>query len=171
MTISKFIGFAVAGLLEAALLAGCGYRPLYGSSPENPGVAAQLSSVVIREATTRTGQIIRNDLISSLQPGNGGAPERYTLSLTPEVRSTAVIDKPQPVTTRESLNLTVSYELTDQKTGNVVHQGKTFSQVSYDVVRQPFADKQAEADATARAAHEVSADIRTRLAAYFASHQ
>jgi hypothetical protein len=52
----------------------------------------------------------------------------------------------------------------------VLHSGKTFSQVSYDVVREPFADMQAEANAMERAAHEVSMDIRSRLAAYFASH-
>ena len=37
--------------------------------------------------------------------------------------------------------------------------------------RQPFADLQAETNATERAVHEVSADIRTRLAAYFAKQQ
>ena len=59
----------------------------------------------------------------------------------------------------------------DRSNGEVVTQGKTFSQASYDVIRQPFADLQAETNATERAVHEVSADIRTRIAAYFASRQ
>jgi LPS-assembly lipoprotein len=59
----------------------------------------------------------------------------------------------------------------ERSSGNVVNDGKTFSQASFDVIRQPFADLQAETNATERAVREVSADIRTRLAAYFASQQ
>ena len=81
-----------------------------------------------------------------------------------------MIDRPLPSVTRKSINLTVAYALRDESSGQVVANGKSFSQVSYDVVRQPFADLQAENDAVERAVHEVSADIRTRLAAYFAGH-
>ena len=171
MITKQAIRLAFFALVGSALLGGCSYRPLYGSSEDNAGVAATLSSISIVEADTRVGQIIRNDLISGMRPGNGGAAERYSLALKPELKSADIISKAQPATTRQSVHLVVSYELTDRKSGSVVHQGKTFSQVSYDLVRQPFADKQALDTATARAAHEVSGDIRTRLAAYFASQQ
>jgi hypothetical protein len=59
----------------------------------------------------------------------------------------------------------------DKSTGAVVNRGTTFARASYDVIRQPFADLQAQTDATQRAAREASADIRTRLAAYFAKQQ
>jgi LPS-assembly lipoprotein len=168
---NRGMGFAVLAMAGMTLLGGCSYRPLYGSSTENAGVVATLSSIAIAEPTTRVGQIIRNDLISAMRPGNSGSGDRYTLTLTPEVKSSNVIAKSMPATTRQQVRLSVAYDLIDQTTGSSVHSGKTFSQASYDVVRQPFADTQAEADATARAAHEVSADIRTRLAAYFASQQ
>lgn len=156
-------------LLAAALaLGGCGYRPLYGSSAESAGVAATLASVSIPAATDRVGQLIRNDLISTMRSGTG--EDRYMLLLKPVVRNNNVIDKPQPNVTRQAINLSVSFDLVDRVSGTTVHSGKTFSQASYDVIRQPFADMQAETNATERAAHEVSADIRTRLAAYFSSH-
>ena len=167
----RAIDLTLCASLAAGLLGGCGYHPLYGSSAETAGVAAIMSSVAIPEADTRVGQIVRNDLISGMKPGNGGAPERYTLALVPTLKSTDVIARPQPATTRQSVNLVVSYELTDRQSGSIVSKGKTFSQVSFDVIRQPFADKQAQDDATARAAHEVSSDIRTRLAAYFSTQQ
>ena len=161
--------FAIAAALTGALLlGGCGYRPLYGSSADNAGVAATLSSIAIPEPTSRVGQIIRNDLISGMQPGGA---ERYTLNLTPELKTSKAIDKVQPATTREQVNLSVAYELVDRSSGQAVTSGKTFSQASFDVIRQPVADMQAETNATERAAHEVSGDIRTRLAAYFASRQ
>jgi LPS-assembly lipoprotein len=156
-------------LMLTVLLAGCGYRPLYSSTAENQGVAAIMASVEIPEADTRVGQIIRNDLITAMRPGNQGSDDRYLLKMTPVMKTSFVVDKQQPSTTRQEVRLNVVYELVDQKTGNTVHSGKTFSQVSFDVVRQPFADTQAETNAMERAAHEVSGDIRTRLAAYFAT--
>jgi LPS-assembly lipoprotein len=160
---------AILLVSAALLLAGCGYRPLYGSSSETAGVAATLSSVSIPEAEDRVGQLIRNDLLSSMRAGKG--EDKYTLLLKPVVKRSGVIDKPQPNVTRDAITLAVSFELVERSSGSIVHSGKTFSQASFDVIRQPFADLQAETNATERAVHEVSADIRTRLAAYFATQQ
>jgi LPS-assembly lipoprotein len=160
---------AILLVAAALLLAGCGYRPLYGSSSETAGVAATLSSVSIPEAEDRVGQLIRNDLLSSMRAGEG--EDKYTLLLKPVVKRSGVIDKPQPNVTRDAITLAVSYELVERSSGSVVHEGKTFSHASFDVIRQPFADLQAETNATERAVHEVSTDIRTRLAAYFATQQ
>jgi LPS-assembly lipoprotein len=160
---------AVLVLAAALLLAGCSYRPLYSSTAENQGVAVILASIEIPEAETRVDQIIRNDLISAMRPGNKGSGDNYMLKMTSVMKTSFVVDKQQPSTTRQEVRLNVVYELVDQKTGDVIHSGKTFSQVPFDVVRQPFADTQAETNAMERAAHEVSGDIRTRLAAYFAT--
>ncbi len=46
---------------------------------------------------------------------------------------------------------------------------KTFSQVSFDRTTADFSNLQAETDAMERAAREIGNDIRTRLAAYFAT--
>lgn len=159
---------APAILLALCLLLGaCGYRPLYGSSADSAGVGATLASIAIPEASDRPGQIIRNDLISSMRSGTG--EDRYTLMLTTVVRRTGVIEKPQPAVTRQAIHLSTDFELIERASGRRVHSGKTFAQASFDVIRQPFADLQAQTTATERAAHEVSADIRTRLAAYFAA--
>lgn len=156
-------------ILAAALaLGGCSYRPLYGSSADSAGVSDVLASVSIPEPDTRVGQIIRNDLISSMRSGSG--EERYTLTIAPTVKTTAVIDRPQPAITRQSINLSVTYELLDRRTGARLQEGRTFAQASFDISRQPFADQQAATNATERAAHEVSADLRTRIAAYFATN-
>ena len=152
----------------ALALGGCGYKPLYGSSVDSAGVSTAMASVSIPEASDRLGQMIRNDLISTMRSGSG--EDRYTLIIKPVLRKTEVIDKPQPSTTRQAINLSVSFELLDRASGASLHKGKTFSQAAFDLVRQPFADLQAETNATERAAHEVSADIRTRIAAYFSSH-
>ena len=148
--------------------AGCGYRPLYGTAGDDRGVVAALASVSIPEADTRLGQIVRSDLLSAMRPAGTGTQDRYILVLRPEVKTASIIDKPLPNITRRSVQVVVNFELTGSD--GVLHSGKTFSQVSYDLVREPFADMQAETNAMERAAHEVSMDIRSRLAAYFASH-
>jgi LPS-assembly lipoprotein len=157
---------AIVALIFTLAVAGCGYRPLYGSASDSAGVTAMMASVAIPPADSRLAQLIRNDLVSSMR---GSSDERYTLVLKPALKKNAIIEKPQPSVTRQSVHVTVSYDLIEQKSGTTVHSGKTFSQASYDLVRQPFADMQAETNATERAAHEVAADIRTRIAAYFAS--
>jgi len=156
-------------MVAALVLAGCGYRPMYGSSATSPGVAGSLAAISIPEPTDRPGQLIRNELISSMQAGKG--EEKYLLNLTTTVADNGVIQKKQPAVTREAILITTNYELIDRSSGKVVTKGTTFARVPYDVIRQPFADLQAQKDATERAAREVGADIRTRLAAYFAKQQ
>ena len=160
---------AILLTVAALVLAGCGYHPLYGSSATNPGVAGSLAAISIPEPSDRPGQLVRNELISSMQSGKG--EERYMLNLTTTVGGLGVIQKEQPAVTRQAVMITTSYELVDRSTGTVLTKGSTFSRVPFDVVRQPFADLQAQTDATERAAKEIGADIRTRLAAYFAKQQ
>ena len=156
-------------LVLACMLAlcGCSFRPLYGTPSGGPGVADELASIAIPEADTRLGQIIRNDLLSGMRPAGTEAPDRYHLDMTIVRARSRIIDRKQPNVTRNAVRVSVSFALLDTK--KEVYSGKTFSEVSYDVVRQPFADMQAENNAVERVAHELSTDIKTRLAAYFAT--
>ena len=161
-------GNVLIAMLCILALGGCSYKPLYGTTSDDRGVVGELASISIPEANNRLGQIIRNDLLSAMRPAGTESQDRYRLDLKLSKSRSPVIDKKQPNETRNSVNVAVDFTLLDGD--KEVYKGKTFSQVSYDVVRQPFADTQAENDATERVAHELSADIRTRLAAYFATH-
>ena len=155
-------------LICVLALGGCSYRPLYGTVSEDRGVVKELASVAIPEADNRLGQIIRNDLLSTMRPAGTEAPDRYRLHMSISRGRTNIIEKKQPNVTRHAVHVSVDFALFEGKTQ--VYSGKTFSQVSYDVVRQPFADMQAENNAMERVAHELSTDIKTRLASYFATH-
>jgi LPS-assembly lipoprotein len=156
-------------MVAALVLAGCGYRPMYGSTATSPGVAGSLSSISIPEPTDRPGQLVRNELISSMQTGRG--EDKYMLNLTTTLADNGVILNKQPSVGRNAILITTTYELVDRSSGKILTKGTTFARVPYDTVRQPFADMQAQKDATERAAREVGVDIRTRLAAYFAKQQ
>lgn len=159
----------VLTMVSAASLAGCGFRPLYGTSAIGPGTAAELESVAIPEAETRLGQLIRNDLLSTMRPVGTTAPDKYTLVLQPESFEQDAIVNLNSKVERKTVNVRVVFSLLEASSGRQLYAGKTFSLVSYDRTRQGFADMQAQANAVERAAREIATDIRTRLAAHFAA--
>jgi LPS-assembly lipoprotein len=163
----KKVIYCVVVLLS---LAGCGFKPLYSSGSDGRGVVASLSSIAIQETDTRAGQLVRNNLLSTIRPAGTAGDNRYKLVLNPEVTQSTLVDRSIPGVKRIRLRLTVTYQLIETGSGAEVNSGKTFSAVSYDIIREPVADLQAEANATSRAAKEVASDIHTRLAAYMASH-
>jgi LPS-assembly lipoprotein len=158
----------LSGLCLLLLLAGCGYHPLYATGTDTAGVADVLSSITIEEADTRPGQLVRNNLLSSMRPAGTASADLYKLVLKPKVTQSVLVNNDEPETERRRLLLAVSYQLIELKSGTEVNSGKAFSNVSYDVVREPISDLQAEANATNRAAQEVGQDIRIRLAAFIA---
>jgi LPS-assembly lipoprotein len=144
-------------------------RPLYGSSGLSSDVSSELSSIAIPEPKTRLEQLIRNDLVAAMRPVGTASEDRYTLLLVPEAKDDRAIEGATTDTLRKTIRLNVSFGLLDRRTNTQVYSGRTFSQVSYDETGKSFADMQARTNALERAAKEVSSDIRTRLAAHFAS--
>jgi LPS-assembly lipoprotein len=154
------------------VVAACGLRPLYGSGDSSsPGVAQDLASVAVAEPTTRLDQLIRNDLLSTMRPAGTAVADRYRLDIQAKSSYDKVIEDSSDSrrSRRLSVRVTASFALKDLNGGKTVYQGRTFSNVSYDDVNQSFADLQARTNAMERGAHEIALDIRTRLAAHFAS--
>ncbi len=156
-------------VIVAALLAGCGYKPLYGTASNGQGIASQLSSISIQETDTRVGQLIRNNLLSSMRPAGTAQQDLYSLVIKPSIAQTLLAEGNAPDIHRMRLRLSVGYSLVENSSGKEVNSGKTFSNVSYDVVEEPIADLEAETNATSKAAQEVGQDIRIRLAAFMAN--
>jgi LPS-assembly lipoprotein len=157
------------------VIAGCGYRPLYATDESGMSIATELSNIAIQETGTRIGQQIRNRLVSTMRPAGQEGQDTYRLVLTPVLADTVQADQGlmdvngRRGIKRSQVRLIVSFDLYDQRTGKVVKSGKSFSNVGYDILYEPIADRQAKANATERSVLEVSTDIRTRLAAYMAS--
>jgi LPS-assembly lipoprotein len=175
----------LAILVMLLAVAGCGYRPLYATDATGGSVATDLSMIAIQETGTRIGQQIRNRLISSMRPSGQEGEDAYRLVLSPNLTELAQGDQalklgcptvrdPQRLCRgikRVRLTLNVSYQLYEQKSGKIVNSGRSFSNIGYDTLYEPIADRQAKANATERAVLEVSNDIRTRLAAFMASRR
>lgn len=154
-------------LVALVVLAGCGYRPLYGTQGAGAvPVEDRLASIRIGEPSSRREQLVRNELMSEMAT-SAGTGAGYTLKLNVTNAGEPIITFPSPRESRRSLVLTVNYQLFGSDAKKPLTSGKVVSNVSYDVVRQPFADQQASDNALERAAKEAAGEIRTRLAVYF----
>ncbi|QPC43343.1 hypothetical protein HW532_11945 [Kaustia mangrovi] len=159
----------LAAFALSPALAGCGFKPLYETRADGSSAATELASITIKPKRDRIGQMVRNDLLSSMAPVGQEAAPAYQLDFaTREQRDTLILKEDTDVT-RRSYRLTATFDLVELGTGKTVYAGKTFSEVSYDRVEAEFSNIQARINASERAAREVSDNIRTRLAAYFAS--
>jgi LPS-assembly lipoprotein len=148
-------------------MTGCGsYRPLYGKGPNGEGVTSSLAAVSVPEQHTRSAQLVRNELLNSM----GSAPAKFSLRMLVTEKTVEVSTLSASNLRRKRFNLTVHYDLINTSSGVVANSGDSFSNVSFDTVRQPVADLQAANNAMERAAQEVGQDLRQRIAAHFADH-
>jgi LPS-assembly lipoprotein len=154
--------------LTLAACSGSGYRPLYGTLENGQNVNSVLSQINVLEQRTRSGQLVRNELLTGL--ANDGTA-RFQLKLDVTETTGGVSTNPGTTVVRKRFNLSVHYELSETGKGDAISAGTSFANVSYDTVRQPVADLEAAENAKSRAAIQVGQDIRQRLAAFIATHQ
>lgn len=162
---------AAALLCVVAVLAGCNVRPLYGTvGPAGPA-QEQLAAIDIEPAKERIEQVLRNELIYMFQRGGEAAPVRYNLRTIVNLSKQSVaVEELSDVPAAYLVQMTTSFALTDIATGRTLLTGSTFANASYDFSNQRFANLRAAEEAEDRAAKVVADDIRTRIAAYFATH-
>jgi LPS-assembly lipoprotein len=159
----------IFSLLCILSLVGCGsYRPLYSTALDGKNVASSLSTINVPEQRTRTGQLLRNELLTGL---GGGGEQLYDLKLTISEYTGGVSATPGTVVYRKRYNLSVRYDLTDLAKGTVINSGTSFANVSFDTLREPVADLQAADNARVKSTTQVAQDIRQRLAAFMAARK
>lgn len=169
-------GYGLAGrfkpvvlALTLVLLAGCQFRPLYGTASPSGSVQADLSSIYVKESQKRVTQLVRNRLISTMSPPGSEAPAQYRLELSTDREIRNVFVRSNTDVDRLNYKLSVDYNLYRAGTNQLVHQGSALSEVSYDRVTSEFANVRALENAQKRAARQAADDIRTDIAARIAT--
>lgn len=153
-------------MLLGAVLAGCGYKPLYRQ--DGPGsVVPEFSQIIIEQPEDRASQLLRNTLLDYLTPL--GTPERprYRLEyrITDSVGSVFVTR--QEEITRNNMVVTVAYILRDYEKGTALFTVSTTSYASYNLTRADYADLVAEKNALERGLRDSADQLRVRLGNYF----
>lgn len=165
---------SVLARLTACLLllaaAGCGFKPLYGVVPGS--VAHEtMAAVDIGLINDRSGQVLRNGLLTRMQPL--GPAEQLTYVLDVDLGESAVglaVERDETAT-RTNLTITAQVALTELATGEVVYVDTVRSYASYDVLDAEYATLGAERDARERALLELADRISTSVALFLQRSQ
>jgi LPS-assembly lipoprotein len=171
-------------LLAPAVLAACGFQPLYASGngsnvPEElmrvqignisdpaPGQLRSFRSYQIENDRSR--QILRNFLSDDLATRGGTSQRDYVLDVQLiEPRTNVAIDR-SDTTLRYGYSVVANFQLKD-RSGRSLLSGVSASTTSFAVSQSEFATIASQRDARERAMQEISVDIRNQLAAYFFS--
>ena len=149
----------------AALLAGCGFHPLYaprGPSDWDPDLAA----IDVLRITDRPGQILALALRENLNPSGVSLAKRWNLQTGLRVtRSDLGIQRNATATTSE-VSVSAVFALVDVKTGKTVYSSSSSAVGDFDQVRDAYATQVAADAARDRALREVADDMTFRLAIF-----
>lgn len=156
-----------------AVLAGCGFHPLYGKANPEVTAQAQLIKIGVRQsgdlktANFRIGQQLRNTLLTQLTPYGEPAQPQYYLDVNmTESTENLAIQKNQ-VATRANLQIYATYILRYIATGGAIFSGQARGVASYDIVQSEYANLAAEQDAERRSIQAVADDITLKISFHF----
>jgi LPS-assembly lipoprotein len=139
-----------------ALLSGCGFAPVYGTSGSSVG------PVSIVQIDGRAGYFLRQELdrYAALERGNS-APRNLTVKLTQTFASAAL--SVDGLSGRTLLTLTADYSI-ESLSGGRPQTGSVTTTVGYESLDQAYGDVALQADAEERAAKQIAdqlwADLR-----------
>jgi len=148
------------------LLAGCGYEPIYGAR-QGVETTAEMATVKIEPIEERVGQMLRNNLLDSLNPRGEAAQIKYRLVTEVTESKQELAIRKSELATRSNMNLTARYRLYDVDRKAYVLSRSSVVTASYNLLTNEFATLSAEADARERGVRDLSDDITRQLALYF----
>jgi len=144
------------------LIAGCGFRPLYGDARMEP----QMASIYVEPVAERDGYELRNTLINLLGSNGQMGGKAYRLRMILSETNQGVALQNDATITRYNDTLTVNYVLSDAK-GAEITRGTQTSLSSYNVVASPYSSLAAQQDADKRAVNDIAERIRIDLGVFF----
>jgi LPS-assembly lipoprotein len=160
----------LAALAAALPLGGC-FQPLYGEASIGGGsVEAALRDIVVDPVPDRIGHYIVQELGFALNGSGEAGKARYRLSMTvkEQVQAT-IVNTTTGSASAATVLVDVDFKLVTVDGGKVVIAGKAYGSASYDRNSQRFASLRAARDAEIRIAKTIADQMRTRLAARFAT--
>jgi len=153
-------------LLATFVVAGCGFHPLYGDRGDGT-FDADLAAISVAPISERIGQILANSLRDSFNPTGAKVPTRYVLTVVLSTSAGDYAIRKDGTASRELLTIVGSFNLYEAGNERPVLSGAVRANDSYDVGESEYSVIVANNDARTRAAQDISADIRNRVALYF----
>jgi LPS-assembly lipoprotein len=147
------------------MVAGCGYRPLYGDRADSASTA-ELAGIYVAPLPNRDGQILRNYLIERLSENEQPGHPTHTLTIALRIQATGIALSRDNTTSRTNITAVADFILVDPQNNRAVLKGVVRASSSYDVLQSDYATLVSREDAVNRTLREVSDEMRTRLAVF-----
>lgn len=160
---------ATLALALAIVLAGCGFRPMYGNAGGNSDVFAELATISVAPIPDRPGQQLRTNLTQLLTPQGKPTDSRYRLSVKLTESRQLIAVARTGLSTRAQLTLTASYTLTDLATRTDVLRDTASIISAYNILDSDYSTLTSENFARTRGLEQLAQDIRSRLGAHFSA--
>ena len=173
----KTIGIAVLALSLTGL-AGCGFKPLYGTTSSGAQLVEELKSISISPIPGRVGQRVRNEMIYQVTNGGSPLPPLYRLEIALRESEIATLVGSKGDSKGQIYRLDAEFKLVRKRDGKVIFQGKSYARAAYDKsffdssgnqVNSAFGNVRARIDAENRASRTLSEEVKTRIAAYLSA--
>lgn len=161
-------------------LSSCGFEPLYVEKTSgnhlwyynnkfDTNIVQEMAQIKIEGATDRIGQLVKNELMDTLNPYGTPKNAKYFLKLEPvNSRVTEQALRNDITATREKIKYTLAYSLWDRESGQLVN-GQTFIFLSYDLLDNPYSTTIDKKKVEKDGAKILANDISIRIGAYFHS--
>jgi LPS-assembly lipoprotein len=157
-------------LLAGALapLAGCGFRPMYGTASANVAgspVDQQMAAIHISPIANREGQELHNALRDRFNPLDQPSSAAYSLDVNLTIRTYGALARRDLSASRRNVEMNAFYSLLDTS-GNVVLRDRATITTGYDEFDDPLNDISAYEDTLRRGTLQLADQIRTRVAVF-----
>ena len=158
---------AIAGILS--LVAGCGFKPVYGvnSAGKSPSAIQQFAAIEIPVLPDRLGQQLRNMLIDGLHPNGATGDYRYKLAIVIKEAVVSLGLQQNSTSTRGQVRLTIRYSLIDTENSKVVLSETLRTSTGYNILINQFSSVLSQDDAEAQGLQQIADDMTLHLALYF----
>jgi len=164
------VGWTITVFAVAALLMGCGFRPLYGSG-DAAETENELAAIQVRPIDDRIGQVLHNHLLDLLNPRGQPRHPKYKLDVRLRESIARLGVEKSELATRANLRITASFILLSSGDSLMFH-GQSVTISSFNILgSDDLATLVAEKDARARAVRQIASDLQGRLAAFFLQRQ
>lgn len=171
----------LAILPALALVAACGFTPVYGSGGTtvdgDPSAVRQQNALLTQAVTVapiadRIGQRVRQELQRRLTPRGQVVPPRYRLDMRLDEAESLIAIGRDTAATRSRYQITAQYAMVDLATGAPILSSSARSSASYNIpttTAGAYAVVAARNDARRRAAIALGEEINRRLTIFFAT--
>lgn len=158
----------------AALLPGCGFRPLYASGPGGAPspTQADLAAISVALISDRPGQLLRQALQDRFERAGVGVAHRYDLSVAYGLSQEGIGIQPDTSTTYVRVRGNASWILRAQDPQHTqLSTGSARAIDSFNYIANQFFAAELEYDTIQRRVADVIADqITLQLSRYFKTH-